>query len=86
MKKSRLPSFLALCFATFLVFAALETFLLPNHAASASDSDSLEVPLTGEIGVSHTAETYESLFEIAFLALTGLGFYLLNTRREERKS
>ena len=84
MKKTRLPSFLALLFATFLVLAAVETFVKePEPArANASETATLEVPLTGKTEVRRSAETYETLFEIAFLALIGAGFYLVNTRRQ----
>jgi hypothetical protein len=83
MKKSRLSSLFALFFATFLVLATVETLTQKDETTpvNAVETQTLEVPLTGETRYKRTAETYETLFEIAFLALIGTGFYVLNTRR-----
>jgi hypothetical protein len=63
----------------------------PNTAASASVSAQtsektaknaeLEVPITGSAKRQKTASTYESLAEIALLALVGTLFYLLNSTK-----
>ena len=63
----------------------------PNTAASVSVSAQtsektaknaeLEVPITGSTKRQKTASTYESLAEIALLALVGTLFYLLNSRK-----
>jgi hypothetical protein len=70
-----------LVFATFLFFATLETLTTTPEAASINreeSSDVLEVPKTGSVGNTKTASTYETLIEIGFLALTGVGFYAIN--------
>ena len=63
----------------------------PNTAASVSVSAQtsektaknaeLEVPITGSTKRQKTASTYESLAEIALLALVGTLFYLLNSTK-----
>ena len=72
----------AIFFATFLFFATVETvFIKPDTSAKAqSDSSVLEVPITGSVSDNKTGETYETLIEIAILALTGTGFYALNAK------
>ena len=74
-----------LVFLTFLFFATLETLMTPPEAASINreeTSDVLEVPKTGYVGNKKTASTYETLTEIGFLALTGVGFYALNATKK----
>ena len=58
-----------LSFATFLLFATLETLSSTPEAASINreeNSTALEVPKTGVVGNKKTASTYETLFEIGF--------------------
>lgn len=82
MKKSRLRNVLALAFATFLVLALVEVLFVPEKSeVSATETANLEVPLTGSPAVQKTSQTYETLCEIAFLALVGTGFYIINSRR-----
>jgi len=83
MKKHRLLSIIPLLFVTFLVLALVETLAMPT-TTSADASAALEVPLTGS-PTARSSETYENLIEIAFLALVGTGFYILNTRREQKR-
>ncbi len=74
-----------LVFVTFLFFATLETLVSTPEAASINreeTSDVLEVPKTGVVGNNKTASTYETLFEIGFLALTGALFYAVNSRKK----
>lgn len=82
--KNKIRKLSILVFATFLFFATLETFMFTPEAASKNGeetSDVLEVPKTGSVS-NKTASTYETLFEIGFLALTGVGFYAINARKE----
>jgi len=74
-----------LVFATFLVFATVETVAIgPTASTANAEGDALEVPLTGEAKARRTAETYETLAEISFLALVLIAFYILNTRKAKR--
>ena len=82
--KNKIRNITAILFATFLFFAALETFFVPAKTASADnreDEVTLEVPLTGSPARKTSPEIYENLIEIAFLALTGTGFYVLTSKR-----
>jgi hypothetical protein len=83
MKKSRLRNVLALAFSAFLVLALVETLTTSpeKNQANATETANLEVPLTGSPAVQRTSQTYETLCEIAFLALVGTGFYIINSRR-----
>ena len=82
MKKLRLRSVLVTLFASFLLLALIETLTTTptTEAKTANEDSALEVPITGSVERSKTAETFESIFEIAFLALVGTGFYILNTK------
>lgn len=83
MKASRLKNVLALAFAAFLILATVETFTTSpeKNQANATETANLEVPVTGLPAVQRTSQTYETLCEIAFLALIGTGFYIINSRR-----
>ncbi len=83
--KNKIRKLSILIFATFLFFATLETLTSTPEAASINregEADVLEVPKTGVVGSNKTASTYETLFEIGFLALTGTGFYAINARKK----
>lgn len=82
--KNKIWNITAILFMTFLFFATLETIFVPAKTASADnreESETLEVPMTGVPETKKSSEIYENLIEIAFLALTGTGFYVINTRR-----
>lgn len=83
--KNKIRKFSILIFVTFLFFATLETLTSTPEVASINReeaTDVLEVPKTGVVGNNKTASTYETLFEIGFLALTGIGFYAINARKK----
>ena len=82
MKKLRLRPVLVVLFASFLMLALLETMTNSpeTEAKTAAEDSALEVPITGSAEKPKTAETFETLFEIAFLALVGTGFYILNAK------
>ena len=81
--KKKIIKIAAGLFATFLIFATLETiFLTPDSTAKTASKDStLEVPVTGSVQKTKTSETYETLIEISLLALVGTGFYIINMRK-----
>ncbi|MBP5675332.1 hypothetical protein J6W91_03320 [Candidatus Saccharibacteria bacterium] len=83
--KISLKKITVLVFATFLIFATVETLAGKTADVSAKNreenAETLEVPKTGTVEKVRTSETYETLVEIAFLALTGVGFYALNVKR-----
>ena len=81
--KSKLIKLSSVLFATFLILATIETvFMVPETTAKEeNETAALEVPVTGTTAKHKTNETYETLIEIAFLALTGTGFYLINARK-----
>lgn len=82
--KNKTRKIAILIFVTFLFFATLETLAKTPEAASINreEADVLEVPKTGVVGKNQTASTYETLFEIGFLALTGVLFYAINSRKK----
>ena len=90
MPKIKIKNIFALLFVTFLVLAIFETVQAnPNTSAASNESATLEVPVTGSLSEEEkpaalSNSSYETLIEIAILALTGLLFYELNTRRELR--
>jgi hypothetical protein len=81
--KNKIIKIAAGLFATFLIFATLETiFLTPDSTAKTTEeSATLEVPVTGRVGNQRTSETYETLIEISILALVGTGFYIVNMEK-----
>ena len=88
MKKLRLRPVLVVLFASFLMLALLETLTMTptTEAKTASEDSALEVPITGSAEKQKTADTFESIFEIAFLALVGTGFYILNTKEALKRN
>ena len=82
MKRLRLRPILVCTFASFLLLALVETLTVPpkTEAKTATEGSTLEVPITGSTEKPKTAETFETLVEISFLALVGTGFYILNTK------
>lgn len=80
--KLKLKSLSVLIFATFIIFAFLETVFIPREKTevAAKEDSSLEVPKTGSPETANRSETFESLVEISFLALVGVGFYILNEK------
>ena len=86
--KINFKTFFTLVFATFLLFATVETLSgnsgNPATAVENNREETLEVPKTGLKTQKSVSETYEALIEIAFLALTGAVFYVLNEKRSRK--
>ena len=87
MKKLRLRTIIASLFAGFLLLSFGEVMLMPTgvEASEPAAGSTLEVPITGAANEPKTAGTYESLAEIALLALVGTAFYVLNSEKTINK-